>query len=131
MPSAIVLLSDGKTTQGAEPVEIAAQDGSDRKVPIYTVALGHQGALLDNPTGGPPIDVSPDRETLREIASVSGGQAFEADDSGNLEGIYEKLGSQLGTRTVKREVTAGFAVAGLVLLLGAGVAAQRRPLRLV
>jgi Ca-activated chloride channel family protein len=131
VPSAIVLLSDGKTTQGAEPGQIAAQDGSDRKVPIYTVALGHQGALLDNPTGGPPIDVSPDRETLREIASVSGGQAFEADDSGNLEGIYEKLGSQLGTRTVKREVTAGFAVAGLVLLLGAGVAAQRRPLRLV
>ena len=131
IPAAIVLLSDGKTTEGAEPVEIAAQAGSDRKVPIYTVALGTDGALLDNPSGGPPIDVSPDPETLREIAEVSGGQAFLAEDGGNLEGIYEQLGSELGTRTVKREVTAGFAVAGLVLLLGAGVASQRRPLRVI
>lgn len=127
-PSAIVLLSDGKTTEGAEPVGIAEQAGKDRRVPIYTVALGTEGATLQNPDpDGPPIDVSPDRETLRQIAEVSGGQAFEADDSGNLEGIYEQLGSELGTRTVRREVTAAFAGAGLLLLLGAGIAAGRRP----
>jgi Ca-activated chloride channel family protein len=132
VPAAIVLLSDGKTTEGQEPVGVAQQSGSDKKIPIYTVALGTDGAILDNPDPfGPPIDVSPDRETLRQIAKVSGGQAFEADDSGNLEGIYQKLGSRLGTRTVKHEITAGFAIAGLVLLLGAGFAAQRRPLRLV
>lgn len=131
-PGAIVLLSDGKNTEGADPVGVARQPGSARKVPIYTVALGRPGTLLDNPDPfGPPIDVSPDRATLRQIASVSGAQAFEAGDSGNLQSIYEKLGSQLGTRPVRREVTAGFAVAGLVLLLAAGVAAQRRPLRLV
>ncbi|MFL5846331.1 MAG: VWA domain-containing protein [Solirubrobacteraceae bacterium] len=131
VPSAIVLLSDGKTTEGTEPVAVAEQPGTGKKIPIYTVSLGTTGATLDNPDPfGPDIDVSPDRETLRQIAEVSGGQAFEADDSGNLEGIYEKLGSKLGTRTVKREITAGFAVAGLLLLLGSGVAAQRRPFRL-
>jgi Ca-activated chloride channel family protein len=132
VPGAIVLLSDGKTTEGEEPVAIAAQPGADEKVPIYTVALGARGALLDNPDpGGPPLDVSPDPETLREIAAVSGGQAFQADDSGNLEGIYEQLGSQLGTREVKREITMGFAAAGLLLLLAAGIAGQRRPVRVV
>ena len=131
IPSAIVLLSDGKTTEGGDPVTVARQDGSTKKIPIYTVALGTPGATLDNPDPlGPPIDVSPDRETLSQIAQVSGGQAFEANDSGNLEGIYQKLGSQLGTKTVKREITAGFAIAGLILLLGAGLAAQRRPLRI-
>ena len=132
IPSAIVLLSDGKTTQGGDPVTVARQAGTTKKIPIYTVALGTPGATLDNPDPfGPPIDVSPDRETLRAIAQVSGGQSFEANDSGNLEGIYEKLGSQLGTKKVKREITAGFAIAGLMLLLGAGIAAQRRPVRVV
>lgn len=129
-PAAIVLLSDGKTTSGSDPVGVAQQAGADKKVPIYTVALGKDGAILQNPDPfQPAIDVSPDAETLREIASVSGGRAFTADDSGNLQGIYAKLGAQLGTRTVKRERTVVFALAGLALLLGAGIAAQRRPLR--
>jgi Ca-activated chloride channel family protein len=132
IPSPLVLLSDGKTTAGSEPIGVASQEGSEKKIPIYTVALGTPGAVLQNPDPfGAPIDVSPDRQTLRDIAQVSGGEAFQADDSGNLESIYQKLGSQLGTKTVKREVTAGFAIAGLVLLLGAGFAAQRRPLRVI
>ena len=131
IPAAIVLLSDGKTTEGSDPVGVAQQGDLTKKIPIYTVALGHPGATLDNPDPfGPPIDVSPDRETLQAIAEVSGGQAFQADDSGNLEGIYQKLGSQLGTKKVKHEVTAGFVIAGLILLVGAGIAAQRRPVRL-
>ncbi|MCW2991279.1 MAG: hypothetical protein JWM73_1873, partial [Solirubrobacterales bacterium] len=132
VPSAIVLLSDGKTTEGTDPVGVAQQPGTGKKIPIYTVALGTPGAILENPNPfQPPIDVSPDSATLRQIAQVSGGQSFTANDSGNLDGIYKKLGSQLGTRHVEHEVTAGFAIAGLVLLLGAGVAAQRRPLRLI
>jgi Ca-activated chloride channel homolog len=35
-----------------------------------------------------------------------------------LERLYEKLGSKVGTKRVKREVTSSFAAAGLVLLLG-------------
>lgn len=130
-PSAIVLLSDGKTTAGIEPVGVARQPDVAKKVPIYTVALGTDGAILENPDPfGPDIDVSPDPETLSRISEVSGGEAFTADDSGRLESIYERLGSQLGTREVQRELTAGFAVAGMLLLLGAGVASQRRPPRL-
>lgn len=129
-PAAIVLLSDGKTTSGAEPVAVARQRGQRRRVPIYTVALGTEGALLPSPDPfAPPIDVSPDPETLRRIAAVSGGQAFAADDSGRLEGIYESLGSRLGSRTEQRELTAGFAATGLLLLIAAGVAGLRRPMR--
>lgn len=131
-PRAIVLLSDGKTTAGVEPVEVARQRGETKKVPIYTVALGTMGAVIDNPDPyGPDLEVSPDPETLRRIAEVSGGEAFTADDSGRLENIYERLGSQLGTREVKRQITAGFAIAGVLLLLGAAVASQRRPLRVI
>ena len=74
---------------------------------------------------GPPLLVAPDPETLQQIAQVSGGQAFTAEDSDSLKSIYKTLGSQLGTKTQKQQVTASFAVGGLVLLLGAAVASLR------
>jgi Ca-activated chloride channel family protein len=130
-PSAIVLLSDGATTAGPEPVPVAAQPGQHRKIPIYTVALGTANATLPNPDPfGPPLDVSPDPATLREIARVSGAEAFRASDRNGLKAIYQRLGSQLGSRTIRSEMTADFAVAGLLLLLAAGAASQLRVRRI-
>jgi len=119
-PSAILLLSDGATTDGRDPVEVA-REAARLRVPIYTVALGTpEGELPGGPRGSVPVP--PDPETMREIARVSGGEAFTAEDGDELRGIYQRLGSQIGTRTRKREITAGFAGAGLVLLLAAACA---------
>jgi Ca-activated chloride channel homolog len=123
-PSAIVLLSDGTTTTGREPV-VVAQAARELEVPIYTVALGTRDATVPNPGFGPPLTVPPDPETLRRIAEESGGRAYSAEDDQQLSSIYEELGSQLGTRDVKREVTAAFAAGGLLLLLGAAAASVR------
>jgi Ca-activated chloride channel family protein len=124
-PSAIVLLSDGATTVGRDPVEVAHEAGG-LKIPIYTVALGTKDATVPNPGFGPPfLPVPPDPETMRRIAAASGGRAFNAQDDQQLSTIYQTLGSQLGTRTEHREVTAAFAVGGLLLLLGAAAASTR------
>jgi Ca-activated chloride channel family protein len=124
-PSAIVLLSDGTTTTGRDPVGVA-ESARALKVPIYTVALGTREATVPNPGLGPPLlSVPPDPETLRRIAETSGGRAYSAQDDQQLSTIYRTLGSQLGTRDVKREVTAAFAIGGLVLLLGAAAASTR------
>jgi Ca-activated chloride channel family protein len=124
-PSAIILLSDGKTTTGPEPVPIARAAGH-LKIPIYTVALGTRDATVPNPNPfGTPLIVGPDPETLRQISQVSGGKAYTAEDSDRLNSIYKTLGSQLGTRKKLREITSSFAIGGLVLLLGAGIASMR------
>jgi Ca-activated chloride channel homolog len=124
-PAAIVLLSDGTTTIGRDPVGVA-QAARQLKIPIYTVALGTRDATVPNPGIGPPLlSVPPDPATLRRIADASGGRAYSAEDDQQLSSIYKTLGSQLGTRDVKREVTAAFAVGGLVLLLGAAAASTR------
>jgi Ca-activated chloride channel homolog len=124
-PSAIILLSDGKTTVPPDPVPVARTAGQ-LKIPIYTVALGTRDATVPNPNPfGTPLLVAPDPETLRQIAEVSGGKAFTAEDSDSLKSIYETLGSQLGTKKQKKQVTASFAIAGLILLLGAGVSSLR------
>jgi Ca-activated chloride channel family protein len=122
-PAAIVLLSDGATTTGADPVQ-AAREAGRRRVPVYTVALGTPDGTVPGPLGRPQ-PVPPDPATLRRMASASGGQAFAVDDADVLNSVYERLGSQIGTRPERREVTATFAAAGL-LLLGAGAAAGLR-----
>jgi Ca-activated chloride channel family protein len=125
-PAAIVLLSDGKRTEGSDPL-VAAQRAAKLRVPIYTVALGTEGGIVTGPNGE-PIAVPPDPDTLREIARTSGGAAYEASDAKALDGVYERLGSRIGIKREKRDVSAGFAAAGLVLLAGGvGTGLRRRP----
>jgi Ca-activated chloride channel family protein len=124
-PQAIVLLSDGKTTVGPDPVPIARMAGQ-LKIRVYTVALGTRDATVPNPNPfGSPLSVAPDPETLRQISQASGGRAFTAEDDSQLSSIYKALGSQLGTRKVQKQVTASFAIGGLVLLLVAAAASTR------
>jgi Ca-activated chloride channel homolog len=127
-PAAIVLLSDGETTTGRDPVEVA-REARTAGVPVYTVSLGTEGATIPNESGI-PVPVPPDPETMAEIAEESGGESFDVTESGDLDSVYEHLGSQIATRPEKREITAGFAGAGLVLLLGAGALSLRAAGRL-
>ncbi|MCW3004921.1 MAG: hypothetical protein JWQ20_4219 [Conexibacter sp.] len=129
--SAIVLLSDGKTTTGRDPVEVA-RTAKRLKIPIYTVALGTPDATIPNPISplSPPIAVPPDPETLKQIADLSGGRAFTSDDAGQLRTIYRTLGSRLATKHQQREITGSFAIGGLILLVAAGLLSLPRVGRL-
>jgi Ca-activated chloride channel family protein len=123
-PTAIVLLSDGRTTTGRDPVEVA--DAARKlRMPIFTVSLGTDAATVPNPGFGPPLPAQPDPETLDRIAEASDGRAFTAENSEELSSIYETLGSRLGSRREGREITAVFAIGGGLLLLGAAAASVR------
>lgn len=115
-PAAIVLLSDGKTTAGSDPLEAAAR-AKKLRIPIFTVALGTPDGIVYGP-GGTAIPVPPDPETLQAIAKTSGGQSFQVDDADQLDAIYQQLGSKIGTKDVQREISVAFAAGGLLLLLG-------------
>ena len=117
-----MLLSDGSATDGAA-ADIVAADAKRLRVPIYTVALGTPGGTIT--IHGRTLSVPPDTEALERIASESGGQAFRAEDADQLGAVYEKLGSQIGTKPEKREITALFAGAALLLLGGALVSSLR------
>lgn len=120
-PSAIVLLSDGKSEDNPQPFE-QAERARRLNTPIYTVALGTPGGFLQQPDGT-QVAVPPDPEALARISQISRGEAFLAEDSGQLDSIYERLGRQLGSTTEKRQITSRFALIGaLLLLLAAGTA---------
>jgi Ca-activated chloride channel homolog len=117
-PAAVVLLSDGKTTDGRDPVGVA-REAKRLSVPIYTVSLGTDEGTVPGGPFSERIPVPPDPETMREIASESGGRAFTAEDAVQLDTVYERLGSQIGSKQEKREITAGFAAGGIALLAAA------------
>ena len=127
-PAAILLLSDGKTTTGRDPIPVARQ-ARRAGVPIHTVALGTRSATIVTPDGS-LLPVPPDPETMRRIAELSGGRAFEVDDAVELGGLYEDLGSRVATETEKREITVAFAAGGILLLLAAAAFGVRATARL-
>jgi Ca-activated chloride channel homolog len=124
-PAAIVLLSDGAANSGLDVSSVARQARTD-KIPIDTVALGTPNGTLPNPEPfAPPVPVPPDPQLMAQIAELSGGRSFNAQSADELSSIYKRLGTQLGTVTRKREVTAEFAIGGLVLLLAAAAGSTR------
>jgi Ca-activated chloride channel family protein len=119
VPSAIVLLSDGTSTTGADPLT-AARDAGAAHIPVYTVALGtgHGTITVTHPNGTTrtvPVPLNPSE--LQQIARLSKGRSFTIGSSAGLSAVYAHLAAQLGHKHVSRQMTASFAGAGFVLLL--------------
>lgn len=123
-PSAIVLLSDGAANVGINPVVPARQARQD-KIPIYTVALGTRGGVLNLGPFSRPEPVPPDPELMRAIAQESGGRTFNAQSASQLSSIYSALGQQLSTVVHHKDITAEVALAAAALLLIAVVCSRR------
>ncbi|MGA2924869.1 MAG: VWA domain-containing protein [Solirubrobacteraceae bacterium] len=124
-PSAIVLLSDGAANAGVNVLTVASEARKDG-IPIDTVALGTPNGVLANPDPiAPPLPVPPDPQLMAQIAQTSGGRSFNAQSADELSSIYQRLGTRLGTVGRTREVTASFAIAGVVLLALAAAGSTR------
>ncbi len=130
LPAAIVLLGDGASTRGADPIDVV-QDTKKYKIPIYTVALGTQNGTLTHtdPNTGAVVStekVPPDLLTLQDVARDTGGQFFATADAQRLQAVYANLGTRLTKTKVKQQVTSAFAGGAIVLLLaGAGFGLAR------
>lgn len=123
-PAAMVLLSDGTSTNGSDPIA-AARQSRGQGIRIDTVALGTPNGTIKVPAGhGRTISkrVPPDPQGLTQIARASGGQGYAVQDASHLSSLYQQLGSKLSHRMQKRKIADEFAGGALVLvLLGGGM----------
>jgi Ca-activated chloride channel family protein len=115
-PARIVLLSDGANTSGRDPGE-SAGEAVQAGVPVHTISFGTPAGYVDR--GGRPIKVPVDGETLRAVAEQTGGGYHEADTSDELRGVYEDIGTSVGWRTERQDVSARFIGLGLLFAMAA------------
>ena len=113
----IVLLTDGENNEMPDPLALA-QTAADRGIRIYTVGIGSaEGATLH--VNGFTVRSRLDEQSLQQIASLTGGTYYNAENTAQLQDVYDNLDPQLIIKPQKTEVTSLFAGAGiLVLMLG-------------
>ena len=119
-PAAVVVVSDGAQTVGRVQAATAARRARVLRTPVYTIVLGTPNGTIERTLVGGYKEITrvpADPQALESVARVSGGSFFTAADSGDLKQVYEKLGSQLGTREEEREITDYFSAGAAVFLL--------------
>jgi Ca-activated chloride channel family protein len=140
-PDTIVVLTDGRNTQGVEPL-VAAQQAAARHIRVYTIGFGTTspsppvcnieqigGELPPNT----PFDIGPpgggfgpggrfaeiDEKTLQAVADVTGGEYFRAEDAKQLDSVFSTLPGEVVEQHRKEELTAWFVLAATVLAAAA------------
>lgn len=117
--SAVILLSDGQSTTGPDPIE-AARLAADLGVRVYTVGVGTlAGEVLQ--FEGWSMRVRLDEDTLKQIANMTRGDYYHADNAEDLMQVYRSLNTRLVFKTEQTEISAIFAATGASLALLAGL----------
>ena len=125
-PARIVLMSDGKETVPSNPDNpkgafTAARTAKDQGVPISTVTFGTPYGYVEINDQRQPVPV--DDETLKKIAELSDGSAYNASSLEQLKEVFAKLQDQIGYETVKGDASVGWLRLGSLLLALSALAA--------
>jgi Ca-activated chloride channel family protein len=142
-PDTIVVLTDGRNTQGVDPIT-AAEEAAARRLRVYTIGFGtaqpspmvcapHQisgdvafrGDRMGPPGGfGRGRYQQVDEETLTAVAEMTGGEYFQAEDAEALSEVLRDLPSAIVLQRQNVEITVWFAFFGALLVLVAVGLAQ-------
>jgi Ca-activated chloride channel family protein len=149
-PDIVVLLTDGASNAGPEPLD-AARQAADRGVRVYTIGFGtaeggdfapacaRQFIGREPPAGGPGGGFGGfgggfggfggggggfrrgiDEDTLEQIAAETGAKYYPAESADELNKVFESLPTSLVTKHDVVDVSVAFVLAG-ALLAGAGL----------
>lgn len=116
-PAMIVLLTDGVTNRGSDPVQAAAQARTAGAV-IQTVGIGTRNGTVQ--VHGQDIG-GVDETALTSIATTTGGKYYFAEAAGKLSQIYAALGSQFAWRRVRFDLTIPLIILGTVIVVAGSV----------
>jgi Ca-activated chloride channel family protein len=118
VPVRLVLLSDGGNTVGRS-IGTGAAQAVQAGMPVTTIAYGTPDGVVFLQGHAVPVPV--DVPALQSLAQATGGQAYRAQDSGELKDVYNNIGKEVGTTNKRKDLTP--ALSGLGLLTGIAAAA--------
>jgi Ca-activated chloride channel family protein len=144
VPDTIVVLTDGANTQGVDPVT-AAQQAAARHVRIYTIGFGTTTPApfvcsADQINGGGGFGFGGggggrgfggggfgggggrnaqdlDEQTLTQVATITGGKYFKAQDAKQLNDVLMNLPTTIVLQRKHVELSMWFALGGALLVL--------------
>lgn len=90
----IILITDGTNNTGDVAPSTASDIAALKGIKVYTIGVGNDGkSVYVDPYGfsTTTIDTPIDEQTLKEIASKTGGEYFRATDANALEEIFEQI----------------------------------------
>lgn len=117
--AAIILLTDGQTTTGPDPIE-SARIASERGVRVFTVGVGTEKGEMIGAEGW-SMRVRLDEASLKQIANLTQGEYFYAGTATDLKKVYDTLNSKLVFEQRQSEITALFAAAAALFAIAAAV----------
>lgn len=124
----VILLTDGTNNSGQIAPLTAADLAQSYGIRVYTVGVGTKG-MAPTPVNTPygirmqNMQVDIDEKTLTEIAAMTGGQYFRAQDTDGLRQVYEEIDEMekylisVQNVTRKKELFLPFALLAMGLLL--------------
>jgi len=108
---AVVLITDGQSNVGAEPLE-GIDQANNYNIAVYTIGIGTE-------EGGSFIKTNLlsklDEPTLIQIANSTGGMYFGAGDAASLKKAYDQI-SAITTKKISLGLSGIFLFAGIVLI---------------
>jgi Ca-activated chloride channel homolog len=116
----IVLMTDGGNNSGKIDPITATQAAQALGVKIYTIGLGNREIVQ---AMGLPPGYLPDEDTLQQIAQMTGGKYYRADNAEKFKAIYaeidklEKTEAIINKYTQFKELFPWFVSCGLALLM--------------
>ncbi|MBI2384899.1 MAG: VWA domain-containing protein [Elusimicrobia bacterium] len=93
----IILLSDGRANTGVVDPLTAAKAAASYGIKVYAIGVagkGESSMTIDDPRYGRvtvPVTDDLDEELLAEIARLTGGKAYRAQDGGELKNIFAAI----------------------------------------
>lgn len=123
----VILLTDGTNNRGQIAPLTAADLAQSYGIRVYTIGVGTQG-VAPTPVQTPfgiriqNVEVDIDEKTLTEIAAITGGQYFRAEDNEGLSNIYDEIDEMekylinVQNVTRKQELYLPFALLALALI---------------
>lgn len=126
----VILLTDGENNRGEVEPETAAHVAAAMDIKLYTIGIGRERAPypFKNPFGQTflrEVEFKIDEQMLSDLATITGGKYFKADNENKLREIYSEIDelekTKIEVKSFKRfhEKYHLFLLPGLLLLLGA------------
>ncbi len=100
----MILLSDGSNNAGEIDPVTASELANQFDIRIYTIGAGTNQSYTRIPGRG-LIANQIDEQTLKKVASVTGGKYFRATDASGLKKIYEEISQLERTKIDVKEYT--------------------------